>query len=54
MGLAVGIRTVVVRFCATPWVTVPEVAPLASVTLMEAGGQVEKYPPKSRSPRSMP
>ena len=42
MALPLVSRTVVVRFCATPWVTVPEVPPLASVTLIEAGGQVEK------------
>jgi hypothetical protein len=36
--------TVVVRFCGTPCVTVPVVAPFGSVTLIEAGGQVLKYP----------
>ncbi len=35
---------VVVRFCVTPWVTVPEVFPLARLSWIDAGGQVEKYP----------
>src|SRR6185437_2831429 len=43
-------RTVVVRFCATPCVTTPEVEPLASVTPIEAGGQVEKYPADDPDP----
>jgi len=34
--------TVVVRFCWTLCETVPEVCPLARVTPMDAGGQVEK------------
>ena len=34
--------TVVTRFCVTPWVMVPLVAPLAMVTLIDCGGQVEK------------
>jgi hypothetical protein len=35
---------VVVKFCWTPCVMVPEVEPLASVTLIAAGGQTEKNP----------
>ena len=43
--IAVGVGTVVKspRFYVTPWVTVPLVAPFR-LTLILAGGQVEKYP----------
>ena len=44
MGLSLVSRTVVVKFWVTPWVTVPTVFPLAKVTLIDFGGQVEKYP----------
>src|ERR1035438_5807369 len=42
--------TVVVKFCVTPWVMVPAVLPLARVTEMDAGGQVEKYPAEEPEP----
>ena len=42
MGLPNVSRTVAVRFCETPCVTTPLVAPVASETLTDAGGQVEK------------
>src|SRR6185437_5725225 len=42
--------TVVVRFCCTPWVMVPLVAPLARVTSMLLGGQVLKYPAEEPDP----
>jgi hypothetical protein len=41
---------VVVKFCVTPWVMVPTVLPLARVTEMDAGGQVEKYPAEEPEP----
>src|SRR5580698_471273 len=42
--------TVVTRFCCTPCVTVPLVSPLASVSEMDLGGQVEKYPADEPEP----
>ena len=42
--------TVVVRSWVTPWVTVPAVEPFASVTLIDAGGQVLKYPAEEPDP----
>jgi hypothetical protein len=50
MGLLWVSVTVVTRFCCTPWVTVPDVWPLASVTEMDLGGQVEKYPASEPEP----
>ena len=41
--------TVVTSVCGTPWVTVPEVAPLR-LMLIVAGGQVEKYPAVEAEP----
>ena len=42
--------TEVTRFCCTPWVTVPLVLPFASVTEIDFGGQVEKYPADEPDP----
>src|SRR5580698_3021037 len=42
--------TVVTRFCCTPWVMVPVVSPLANVTEIDSGGQVEKYPADEPEP----
>ena len=43
-------RTLVVRFCGTPCVTVPFVVPSARVRLIDFGGHVEKYPAEDPEP----
>src|SRR5579863_1512880 len=50
MGLLLVSSTVVTKFCWTPWVMVPVVAPLAKVTEIDLGGQVEKYPADEPEP----